>query len=52
MRTRGGGGDTDIRVDASDGTVTLSGHIETWGEHDAVIDATWRGSASGTSATT
>lgn len=36
-------GDTDIRVDASDGTVTLSGHIETWGEHDAVIDAAWRG---------
>ncbi|MGN6678383.1 MAG: BON domain-containing protein [Streptosporangiaceae bacterium] len=36
-------GDTDIGVDASDGTVTLSGHIETWGEHDAVIDAAWRG---------
>lgn len=36
-------GDTDIRVDASDGTVTLSGHVETWGEHDAVIDAAWRG---------
>jgi osmotically-inducible protein OsmY len=36
-------GDTDIRVDASDGTVILSGHTETWGEHDAVIDAAWRG---------
>lgn len=36
-------GDTDIQVGASNGTVTLSGHIETWGEHDAVIDAAWRG---------
>jgi osmotically-inducible protein OsmY len=36
-------GDTDVRVGASDGTVTLTGHIETWGEHDAVIDAAWRG---------
>ncbi len=36
-------GDTDVRVGASDGTVTLTGHVETWGEHDAVIDAAWRG---------
>ena len=36
-------GDTDIQVGASDGTITLAGHIETWGEHDAVIDAAWRG---------
>jgi osmotically-inducible protein OsmY len=36
-------GDTDVRVGASDGTVTITGHIETWGEHDAVIDAAWRG---------
>lgn len=36
-------GDTDVRVGASDGTVTLAGHVETWGEHDAVIDAAWRG---------
>jgi len=35
--------DNDIRVDASDGTVTLTGHIGTWAEHDAVIDAAWRG---------
>jgi osmotically-inducible protein OsmY len=35
--------DTDVRVGASDGTVTLTGHVETWGEHDAVIDAAWRG---------
>ena len=36
-------GDTDVRVGASDGTVILTGHVETWGEHDAVIDAAWRG---------
>jgi osmotically-inducible protein OsmY len=36
-------GDTDIRVAASDGTITVTGHIETWGEHDTVIDAAWRG---------
>jgi osmotically-inducible protein OsmY len=36
-------GDTDIRVAASDGTISVTGHIETWGEHDAVIDAAWRG---------
>ncbi len=35
--------DSDVRVGASDGTITLTGHIETWGEHDAVIDAAWRG---------
>ncbi len=36
-------GDTDVRVGASDGTVTLTGHLSTWGEHDAVMDAAWRG---------
>jgi osmotically-inducible protein OsmY len=36
-------GDTDVRVAASDGTVTITGHIATWAEHDAVIDAAWRG---------
>jgi osmotically-inducible protein OsmY len=34
--------DSDVRVDASDGTVMLSGHIRTWAEHDAVMDAAWR----------
>jgi osmotically-inducible protein OsmY len=34
--------DSDVRVGASDGTVTLTGHIRTWAEHDAVIDAAWR----------
>lgn len=36
-------GDTDIQVAASDGTIIVTGHIETWGEHDAAIDAAWRG---------
>jgi osmotically-inducible protein OsmY len=35
--------DSDVRVGAGDGTVTLTGHIRTWAEHDAVIDAAWRG---------
>jgi len=35
--------DSDVEVGASDGTVTLSGHIRTWAGHDAVIDAAWRG---------
>jgi osmotically-inducible protein OsmY len=35
--------DSDVQVGASDGTVTLTGHIRTWAEHDAVIDAAWRG---------
>ena len=35
--------DTDVRVDASDGTVSRVGHVRTWPEHDAVIDAAWRG---------
>jgi osmotically-inducible protein OsmY len=35
--------DSDVQVGASDGTVTLAGHIRTWTEHDAVIDAAWRG---------
>ena len=34
---------SDVEVGASDGTITLTGHIETWAEHDAVIDAAWRG---------
>jgi osmotically-inducible protein OsmY len=35
--------DTDVRVDASDSTVTLTGHVHTWAEHDTVIAAAWRG---------
>jgi osmotically-inducible protein OsmY len=35
--------DTDVRVEASDGTVTLTGHVHSWAEHDTVIAAAWRG---------
>ncbi len=35
--------DSDVQVGASDGAVTISGHTRTWSEHDAVIDAAWRG---------
>jgi len=35
--------DSDVTVDASDGTIMLSGHVRTWAEHDAVIDAAWMG---------
>ena len=32
---------SDVRVDATGGTVTLTGHVRTWAEHDAVVDAAW-----------
>ena len=35
--------DSDVLVGASDGTINLTGHVTTWVEHDAVIDAAWRG---------
>ena len=35
--------DSDVQVDASDGTITLTGHVRTWAEHDAVLDAAWMG---------
>jgi osmotically-inducible protein OsmY len=35
--------DSDVSVDASDGTITLTGHVRTWAEHDAAIDAAWMG---------
>jgi osmotically-inducible protein OsmY len=34
--------DSDVEVDADGNTVTLSGHVRTWAEHDAVVDAAWR----------
>jgi len=34
---------SDIEVDASDGTITLTGHVRNWAEHDMVIDAAWMG---------
>ena len=33
--------DSDISVDATGNTVTLSGHVRTRAEHDAVISAAW-----------
>ena len=33
--------DSDVAVDTSGNTVTLTGHVRTWAEHDAVIDAAW-----------
>jgi osmotically-inducible protein OsmY len=36
-------GDSDIRVNATDGTITLAGSVLNWTEHDAVMDAAWRG---------
>jgi osmotically-inducible protein OsmY len=35
--------DSDVEVDASDGTIILTGHVRTWAEHDAVLDAAWMG---------
>jgi osmotically-inducible protein OsmY len=35
--------DSDVMVGASDDTIKLTGHVGTWVEHDAVIDAAWRG---------
>jgi osmotically-inducible protein OsmY len=35
--------DSDVAVDATDGTIMLAGHVRTWAEHDAVIDAAWMG---------
>src|SRR6476659_6284894 len=33
--------DSDVTVDTDGNTVTLSGHVRTWAEHDAVVDAAW-----------
>jgi osmotically-inducible protein OsmY len=35
--------DSDVLVDASDGTIMLTGHVRNWAEHDAVLDAAWKG---------
>ena len=34
--------DSDVAVDTGQNTVRLSGHVRTWAEHDAVVDAAWR----------
>ena len=33
--------DSDVSVDAAGNTVTLSGHVRTLAEHDAVVSAAW-----------
>ena len=33
--------DSDVVVDADANIVTLTGHVRTWAEHDAVLDAAW-----------
>ena len=33
--------DSDVVVDTNLNTVTLTGHVRTWAEHDAAIGATW-----------
>ena len=34
--------DSDVVVDTNGNTVTLTGHVRTWAEHDAAVDAAWR----------
>jgi osmotically-inducible protein OsmY len=34
--------DSDVVVNTDDHAVTLVGHVRTWAEHDAVINAAWR----------
>jgi osmotically-inducible protein OsmY len=36
--------DSDVLIDADGNTVTLTGRVRTWAEHDAVIDAAWMAS--------
>jgi osmotically-inducible protein OsmY len=33
--------DSDVQVAAKDDIITLTGHVRTWAEHDAVLDAAW-----------
>jgi osmotically-inducible protein OsmY len=33
--------DSDVEVATKAGAITLTGHVRTWAEHDAVIDAAW-----------
>ena len=36
--------DSDVESDTKDGVITLTGHVRTWAEHDAVIGAAWMAS--------
>jgi osmotically-inducible protein OsmY len=33
--------DSDVTIDTSGNIVTLTGHVRTWAENDAVVDAAW-----------
>ena len=33
--------DSDVAADTDGNTVTLTGHVRTWAEHDAVVSAAW-----------
>jgi osmotically-inducible protein OsmY len=33
--------DSEVVVSTNDNTVTLNGHVRTWAEHNAVLDAAW-----------
>jgi osmotically-inducible protein OsmY len=33
--------DSDVKVATHGGSITLTGHVRTWAEHDAAVDATW-----------
>ena len=33
--------DSDVKVATDGSIITLTGHVRTWAEHDAVVDATW-----------
>ncbi len=32
---------SDVGADTKDNIITLTGHVRTWAEHDAVVDAAW-----------
>jgi osmotically-inducible protein OsmY len=34
-------GDSDVLVESTGNTVTLTGHVATWAEHDAVLNCAW-----------
>jgi osmotically-inducible protein OsmY len=33
--------DSDVTANTKDGIITLTGHVRTWAEHDAVVGAAW-----------